>query len=252
MEPTSEMHEVNPENVAKGLFPQLAKNLGLISALFSLMSALVTMIFIFGYLSIFDSTLIVLLQYSDVINFSLIGIFIIFPFALSSFFFRKIHLVVKLAIILIPFALFLIMMRYDFPIPAPVALAFTLVSNTMFTHGYFINMYTAYTEKQIGVLITSVLTVAVVVFCVGYGYGAYIDVAGMRHKFIIDNEKEGDRVISDALIVLFTSHHVVIKRRLDIYVFPTDRVREIAFNILVIPEFDKPSERLGGSRSNAF
>jgi hypothetical protein len=52
----------------------LSKNFALVSAAITVLSACMVMVFLFAYLSVFDWNLIWIVEYSDIIKFSLIGV----------------------------------------------------------------------------------------------------------------------------------------------------------------------------------
>jgi len=65
--------EAKPEN---HFLSVLSGNFSMISALLTLFSGVLAMVFVFGYLSVFDPFLIMIIEYSDLLKFILLGIII--------------------------------------------------------------------------------------------------------------------------------------------------------------------------------
>jgi hypothetical protein len=60
------------------LLSALSGNFSMISALLTLFSGVLAMVFVFAYLSVFDPFLIMIIEYSDLIKFILLGIIIVY------------------------------------------------------------------------------------------------------------------------------------------------------------------------------
>jgi hypothetical protein len=216
----------------KSVFPALANNIGLITVLFSCISAILSVVFVYGYLCSFDPSLIVLMQYADVINFVLLGIFLIGP----------ILLILSFLIVLgdsgpvaggilgsaIPIILVLAASQVASSYISNETLTIVLLAIVWSVYMYGIYLFLRISllrKNMIGLYVTFIATITIVFLC-GFMYGNYIAYTAVPRRFVIKTKEDDSRVIDDGKLILITTHHMIIKQDHDLLIVPTEHVLE--------------------------
>ena len=224
----------------QGVFKFVGDNFAAFSAISSAVAASLSIIFIFGYLDTFDASLIMILEYSDILKFILIGICICF--GLIAIFFNVINVGIqtikywnstaqKVGLIIVLFLVVVLPLILAWRANSPelhyytlraisVILALGLLFFALRPPEYFVDL------KAINIL-GIIVMLYLFVYLVGRTFGLYVDTDGTPHQIIVRETPSTTRVLADAKLVLFTSHHVIIKVQSEISVFQTADVLEV-------------------------
>jgi len=228
------------EQPKQSLLKFVVDNFAALSAIFSAVAASLSMVFIFGYLAVFNTSFIMILEYSDIIKFILIGICI--GFGLLAAFISVINISIsvmrnktttleKVVMIVILF-LFIVF---------PTMVAWR--SNSLDLHYYVLRSVTGVTalgllffalrpaEFFMNITLINVLGALILLYFFVYvlrsTFGLYVDTDGTPHQITLRESANTTRMLSDAKLVLFTSHHIITKVGSEISVFQTADVLEI-------------------------
>jgi hypothetical protein len=210
-----------------------------LSALLTIGGAAASMVFIFGYLSTFDVSLIMVIEYSDLFKFMLIGIciayIVLFGFSYLMHTFINWHagrftnsqfVVIAGATVLFFSVLTVISYHYNYED------RYYQLSRTLTVILGVLSIYFAVQTIQNRIINTQAIiglsiSFAVVVYAIGNTFGIYVRDVSKSHDLLVQRGPEKTRAISDAKLILFTSHHVIVKIGPTIATFPTADVEEI-------------------------
>ena len=224
------------EQPQQSLLKTAVDNFAALSAISSAIAASLSMVFIFGYLSVFNASLIMILEYSDIFKFILIGICI--GFGLLAAFLGIINFVIytikdkattwsKIVVVSIFVLAFIIfptlaawlndspdlhyyVLRAVTGLAALSLLFYALRPSEFFTNLTAIN------------IVGTILSLYFFIYVLGGTFGLYVDADGTPHRITLR-----ECTLSDAKRVLFTSHHIIAKVGSEISVFQTADVLEV-------------------------
>src|SRR5262249_11989235 len=238
--------------------PRTLRLLNLVTAhfaVFSLLGLVVTVLcstlFVYGYLREFDSQLIWIIEYTDILKFGLVALALISSAILVvilaiQFFYTVFYYALRahegkgqaafiVVIFFILSAIFGLVIYWaifglDFgavttlpsEIFGPLSLsAFFLLANSFYTLSIFQGRGSIPIRRSISQLLVF-LTVSLVIF--GGTLGAYTKFSkgGLTHDVFLK-----DRQMSNVRLVLFTSHHTVVYAGTDVVVLPTSEIMKI-------------------------
>jgi hypothetical protein len=222
----------------------LTKNFGLVSAAIAVFSACMVMVFLFAYLAVFDWNLIWIVEYSDIIKFSLIGVALMSGFAFFVFtIFDHVHKWLILDIkqrrtaIIVILAILLLMLTYNLYTDIYVASNPTKEYHIyeffsyVFLIGFAISCISIYKDREnIGVWMVSQAlgSLIVLIGVFGHTYGLRIrDISDIRHELIMREQSSLRHIFGDATIVLVTSHHTIVKVGSTVTTLPSNDIAQI-------------------------
>jgi hypothetical protein len=230
----------------KAMIDFLTKNFALVSAAITILSACMVMVFLFAYLSVFDWNLIWIVEYSDIIKFSLIGVAFISG---SAFFvFTIFHHVqnwlifdIKLGrtAIIVVLAMFVLLLAIDLyndiyvesnpTIEYHIYLFLSYVFLILFAIS-FMEIYKVKAGENISFwwVGQTLCSLIILIGFFGRTYGLRIrDISDIRHEVIMREQGNWRHIFGDATIVLLTSHHTILKVGSTIVTLPSNDVAQI-------------------------
>jgi hypothetical protein len=222
----------------------LTKNLALVSAAITLFSACMVMVFLFAYLSVFDWNLIWIIEYSNIIKFSLIGIafmsgsafllYIIFNHVHDWLIFGtkqgRITIILLLTIYVLLLALSLYKDIYVTSNPTTEYDIYAFLSYVLLI-AFAIQCMRIYKAREnISVWMVSLALTSLIVLTgiFGHTYGLRIrDISDIRHEVFMREQGGLRHIFGDATIVLLTSHHTIIKVGSTVVTLPSNDIAQI-------------------------
>ena len=217
-------------------------NFAALSAISSAVAASLSMIFIFGYLSVFNTSLIMILEYSDIFKFILLGICI--GFGLLAAFLSVINIAIYTIkdkatttwskVVVVSIFVFVVIIiptlaawlkdspdfHYDVFRSITGLAALSFLFSSLRIHENFRNL-TAIN------IFGNILSLYCFIYLLGGTFGLYVDTAGTPHRITLREGTNITRTLSDAKLVLFTSHHIIAKVGSEISVFQMADVLEV-------------------------
>jgi hypothetical protein len=101
-----------------------------------------------------------------------------------------------------------------------IMLALGLMVFALRPQGYFVNL------TAINILGLMVM-LCLFVYLLGRTFGLYVDTDGTPHRIVLRETPNTTRVIGDAKLILFTSHHLIVKVPSEVSTFPTADILEV-------------------------
>lgn len=224
----------------------LTKNFALVSAAITVLSACMVMVFLFAYLSVFDWNLIWIVEYSDIIKFSLIGVaftsgsaffvFTIFDHARKWLIFdikqRRTAIIALFAAQVLMLAAYL---YYDIYVASNPAIEYHIYVflSWVFLILFAISCMEIYKVKAgenisfwwVGQTLCSLI---ILIGFFGRMYGLRIrDISDIRHEVIMREQGSWRHIFGDATIVLLTSHHTILKVGSTVVILPSNDIAQI-------------------------
>jgi hypothetical protein len=221
------------------IFEFIANNFTSLSTIAVLISALLSLVFLYEYLAVFDGWLIMTIEYSDLIKLIMLGAVVIFLligmingvlYAAIDYYvhFSKIRAIVSLSTpILIPLMLMIVAIfrksgDWDYYLLWTLSIA-TLMLLMWRLIVYYRNIANISATTTYG----NVVIAAFLAFLVGQTFGIYVRNYGRSHQIFVKQGSTPSPVINDAQLILFTSHHVILKAGRSIIAIPTTEIQEI-------------------------
>jgi hypothetical protein len=219
-------------------------NFAVVSAAATVLVACIVMAFLYAYLSIFDESLIWLIEYTDIIKFCLVGVAIISGIVFTPFTLfdvirkwsrisqnrrRFIAWITVIWIVIIPIII-IIKSRIDGD-PAlsyNFELFFTRCAVLLLSYHIYKSL-----ERNIGYWEIIELGVALVIVCgaVGRTYGLWLrDVSNEKHIIVAREQNGYLNELPGAKLIFVTSHHTVIQERDNIIAILSADVTQIISN----------------------
>jgi hypothetical protein len=222
----------------------LTKNFALVSAAITVLSACMVMVFLFAYLSVFDWNLIWIVEYSDIIKFSLIGVafisgsayfvFTIFDHAHKWLIFDTKQGRTTIIVLLAMFVLMLaIDLYYDIYVASNPTTEYHIYVflSYVFLVVFAIACMGMYKDREnisawvVGPALGSLM---VLIGIFGRTYGLRIrDISDIRHEVIMREQGSWRHIFGDATIVLLTSHHTILKVGSTVVILPSNDIAQI-------------------------
>jgi hypothetical protein len=156
------------------------------------------------------------MQYADVINFVLLGIFLIGPILIIISFLIVLGDSGPVAGGILGSAIPIILVL------AASQVASSYISNETLTIVLRISLLR---KNMIGLYVTFIATITIVFLC-GFMYGNCIAYTAVPRRFVIKTKEDDSRVIDDGKLILITTHHMIIKQDHDLLIVPTEHVLE--------------------------
>lgn len=232
-------------NSKKGLIDYISRNFAFFTAITTVLTACITMIFLYSYLLVFDASLIWIVEYQDIIKLCLVG------FALMSaplvFVYNAMddirHWVKndwrqQRKFLIITFILFtagLVVSLYDDVFvskkPAKEYHILSYISTFLIIGGLY-TLFARYSEI-LKMKISRIIEIASVMifigaFVFGRTYGLLVrDNSSESHSITINGEREVRDTYDDAKIIFVTSHHTIIRAGGSIIAIPSSDVVKI-------------------------
>jgi hypothetical protein len=224
----------------------LTKNLALVSAAITLFSACMVMVFLFAYLSVFDWNLIWIIEYSDIIKFSLIGIafmsgsafllYLILSHVHDWLIFGTKRGRITIILLLAMYVLLLAFNLYnDIYVKSNPTTEYDIYAflSYVFLIGFAISCMEIYKVKAgenisfwwVGQTLCNLI---ILIGFFGRAYGLRIrDISDIRHEVIMREQGGLRHIFGDATIVLLTSHHTIIKVGSTVVTLPSNDIAQI-------------------------
>ncbi len=218
----------------------ITKYFAVLSAAMTGLAASISMAFLFGYLSVFDWSLIWLIEYPDILKFWLIGVAIlstsitvifgtfdnVYKWLIANVTYQRIVIFILIAMLVINLAYELYYSSgrqikeyhiYSF-VSYLSLLLIAFVGFTVYKHKYNINMWDA------GMLFSSFI---LIMYLFGHTYGLKVrDIDNTKHEIVLRDPKL-QHTLSDAIVILITSHHTVVKVGQSVVALPSGDIAQI-------------------------
>jgi hypothetical protein len=226
------------------MFKFLSENFALVSAAITAVTACIVMTFLFAYLSVFDWALIWIIEYTDIIKFSLIGVAIVsslwfFLFYISSKAYNWMILGEKYPRLLIAAVVILVVwlavsLCVDF-VSSASAIQYHIFLALSLIYLVSVILYAIDTYKHredISLLrlrvINGLMILIVMVPIFGHTCGLGVrDAPGMKHDVTVQEQNNWRHTLEDATIILVTSHHTIIRVGSKIVTLPSNDIVRI-------------------------
>jgi hypothetical protein len=222
----------------------LTKNFALVSAAITVLSACMVMVFLFAYLSVFDWNLSLIVEYSDIIKFSLIGIAFMSGSAfLVYMIFHHVHdwlifgtkqgRITIIALLAIYVLLFALSLYNDIYVTSNPTTEYDIYrfSSVVFLILFAIQCMRIYKAREnISVWMVGLALANLILLTgtFGHTYGLRIrDISDIRHEVIMREQGGLRHIFGDATIVLLTSHHTILKVGSTVVTLPSNDIAHI-------------------------
>jgi hypothetical protein len=224
----------------------LTKNFVLVSAAITVFSACMVMVFLFAYLYVFDWNLILIVEYYDIIKFSLIGVAFMSGSAFFVFtIFANVHDLLIFDIkhgrttVFVLLAMFILLLAtslyYDIYVASNPTIEYHIYVFLSFVFLIFfaISCMEIYKVKAgenisfrwVGQTLCSLI---ILIGFFGRMYGLRIrDISDIRHEIIMREQGSWRHIFGDATIVLLTSHHTILKVGSTVVILPSNDIAQI-------------------------
>jgi hypothetical protein len=223
-----------------GIFDSIKLDFASVSGILTVSAAVMSMVFIFGYLEQFDVSLIMMIEYTDVLKFMLIGSCVIFAlfmgFNYIAYSIMDFHegrwsrkVIIVGLVIYMTGQLFSIYWSWH---KGDGDTAFQVYRASYIILGAAVLYLFLKTIIDWGWTFTRIISIlflfSLFLYLVGNTYGLFVRDHGQTHDLAIREDQGKSRVISGARLVLFTSHHVIVKVGPSIITLLTADVQEIS------------------------
>jgi hypothetical protein len=224
----------------------LTKNFALVSAAITVLSACMVMVFLFAYLSVFDWNLIWIVEYSDIIKFSLIGVaftsgsaFFVFTIFDHAHKWLIVDIKQRRTIIIWFLSMYVLLLAFNlyndiyvasnptigYHIYASLAYVFLILFAISCMEIYKLKAGENISLWWVGQTLCSLI---ILIGFFGRAYGLRIrDISDIRHEVIMREQGSWRHIFGDATIVLLTSHHTILKVGSTIVTLPSNDIAQI-------------------------
>ena len=216
----------------------VADGFGRFFTMLAVLAASFSMIFLFGYLSVFDVSLIITIEYSDILKLMLIGVVVVYGLVMISIGLIQTYLnwmksgisgsiffIAVSVIAIVPiFSLGLAIYRKEY---------IEYQAHYLITFGAglgFLACLALYYKKELVDFSDLVYLVVIMAFfsaSLGKTYGLYVKDFGALHNLTVRDDNSKEQTISGARLILFTSHHLILQTGTTIVTVPTANVQQM-------------------------